>query len=171
MAAPRKLRLLSLDGGGVRGLSSLYILRDIMWRVAGEPPEGQERTIPKPCDYFDLIGGTSTGGLIAVMLGRLEMTVDDCIKAYVTLSKEIFSQPKQPSMLSKLPSMVGVEMEANYDASKFEAIIKGIITSAKLPEDALLKNVGAKCKVYVSLFYVCPARCLALCLDISSLST
>jgi patatin-like phospholipase/acyl hydrolase len=28
---------------------------------------------PKPCDYFDLIGGTSTGGLIAIMLGLLGM--------------------------------------------------------------------------------------------------
>jgi patatin-like phospholipase/acyl hydrolase len=28
---------------------------------------------PRPCDYFDLIGGTSTGGLIAIMLGLLGM--------------------------------------------------------------------------------------------------
>ncbi|KAM0321483.1 hypothetical protein ACHAQA_010097 [Verticillium albo-atrum] len=36
---------------------------------------------PKPCDYFDLIGGTSTGGPIAVVLGRLRMSVDDCTTA------------------------------------------------------------------------------------------
>src|SRR5271167_803976 len=63
-------RVLSLDGGGVRGLSSLLVLRDIMENVgqAKDLPES-----PKPSEYFDLIGGTSTGGLIAIMLGLLGM--------------------------------------------------------------------------------------------------
>ena len=51
----QELNLLSLDGGGVRGLSSLYILQRLMEAVNPEKP-------PKPCDYFDMIGGTSTGG-------------------------------------------------------------------------------------------------------------
>lgn len=29
--------------------------------------------VPRPCDYFDLIGGTNSGGLLAIMLGRLRM--------------------------------------------------------------------------------------------------
>jgi patatin-like phospholipase/acyl hydrolase len=49
------LRLLALDGGGVRGLSALMILRQLMETIDLENP-------PKPCDYFDMIGGTSTGG-------------------------------------------------------------------------------------------------------------
>ena len=35
--------------------------------------EAETPEVPRPCDYFDLIGGTSTGGLIAIMLGRLGM--------------------------------------------------------------------------------------------------
>jgi patatin-like phospholipase/acyl hydrolase len=51
----KELRLLALDGGGVRGLSALMILQQLMETVNPDSP-------PKPCDYFDMIGGTSTGG-------------------------------------------------------------------------------------------------------------
>ncbi|KAK5241248.1 hypothetical protein LTS06_012173, partial [Exophiala xenobiotica] len=51
----KELRLLALDGGGVRGLSSLMILDQLMQTIDPEHP-------PKPCEYFDMIGGTSTGG-------------------------------------------------------------------------------------------------------------
>jgi patatin-like phospholipase/acyl hydrolase len=50
-----ELRLLALDGGGVRGLSALMILEHLMETVDPDAP-------PKPCEYFDMIGGTSTGG-------------------------------------------------------------------------------------------------------------
>lgn len=53
------LCLLSLDGGGVRGLSTLYILKSIMDRLNREL---KKETPMKPCEVFDLIGGTSTGG-------------------------------------------------------------------------------------------------------------
>lgn len=57
----RGLCLLSLDGGGVRGLSTLYILRGLMQRLNDERHDiGLHRV--KPCEVFDLIGGTSTGG-------------------------------------------------------------------------------------------------------------
>jgi patatin-like phospholipase/acyl hydrolase len=65
-------RVLSLDGGGVRGLSSLLILREIMEEIQRR---SSAECTPLPCEYFDLIGGTSTGGLIAIMLGRLRMVL------------------------------------------------------------------------------------------------
>lgn len=40
------------------------MLRRLMYVTNPENP-------PKPCDVFDLIAGTSTGGLLAIMLGRL----------------------------------------------------------------------------------------------------
>jgi len=53
--------LLSLDGGGVRGLSTLYILKIIMDRMNLERGKNGLPSA-KPCEVFDLIGGTSTGG-------------------------------------------------------------------------------------------------------------
>jgi patatin-like phospholipase/acyl hydrolase len=58
------LRLLALDGGGVRGLSAFMILEQLMEAVDPDAP-------PNTCDYFDMIGGTSTGGCVV----RLEDTV------------------------------------------------------------------------------------------------
>jgi patatin-like phospholipase/acyl hydrolase len=57
-----ELRLLALDGGGVRGLSTLQILKQLMDVIDPESP-------PKPCDYFDMIGGTSTGGFVSDVVG------------------------------------------------------------------------------------------------------
>lgn len=65
--------LIFIDGGGIRGLSSLYILRDVMRRVKRidetKPPDKRlepelhgSTKLPLPCNYFDFIVGTSTGG-------------------------------------------------------------------------------------------------------------
>ncbi|KAI4599641.1 hypothetical protein KJ359_001738 [Pestalotiopsis sp. 9143b] len=55
------LCLLSLDGGGVRGLSTIYILERIMHRLNDERMKSRLPRV-KPCEVFDLIGGTGTGG-------------------------------------------------------------------------------------------------------------
>jgi len=55
--------ILSLDGRGIRGMSSLFILKELMEQI--KMKIGVTET-PRPCEYFDLIGGTSTGGLIAI---------------------------------------------------------------------------------------------------------
>lgn len=43
-------------------------------------PEQKDDFIPS--DYFETIVGTSTGGVIAIMLGRLRMSVNDCLRLY-----------------------------------------------------------------------------------------
>jgi Patatin-like phospholipase len=55
------LNLLCLDGGGIRGLSSLLILKQLMQNVAQQKDWDEP---PKPCEFFDMIGGTSTGGCV-----------------------------------------------------------------------------------------------------------
>ncbi|KAI8234217.1 Vegetative incompatibility protein HET-E-1 [Colletotrichum sp. SAR 10_86] len=68
----RPIRLLSLDGGGIRGVSSILVLKEVMRQVnIDRKPEDHLQ----PWQVFDLIGGTSTGGIIALMLGCLRMFV------------------------------------------------------------------------------------------------
>lgn len=82
------LRILSLDGGGVRGLFSIMVLEKALEEV--HQLEGGIGSTPKPCEVFNLIGGTSTGGLLAIMLGRLQMDLVSCQQAYRDMSKGIF---------------------------------------------------------------------------------
>lgn len=70
----QELRLLALDGGGVRGLSALIILQQLMETIDPDSP-------PKPCDYFDMMGGTSTGGwVIASQVDRTYLLTDQAYR-------------------------------------------------------------------------------------------
>ena len=135
VAMPRdNLRLLALDGGGVRGLSSLMILQQLMMTVDSESP-------PKPCEYFDMIGGTSTGGLIAVMLGRLRMTVDDCINAYTSLSDEVFEKKSHRVNING-------KLQGRFDAAELERAVKKILADRGFDENTLFKeSPDVSCKV------------------------
>ena len=50
--------------------------------------------IPKPCDHFDLIAGTGTGGLIAIMLGRLRLDLETCKDVYIRMTRRVFETDK-----------------------------------------------------------------------------
>lgn len=84
--------MLSIDGGGVRGLAALLILKCIMQEVNRLESDGDTGSLPLPCNYFDLAGGTSTGGLICLMLFRLRMDIDEAIDVYKQLAPRIFKR-------------------------------------------------------------------------------
>jgi hypothetical protein len=137
-SAPRDLCLLSLDGGGVRGLSTLMILKRIMEAINPEDP-------PNPCDYFHMIGGTSTGGLIALMLGRLRMTVDQCIEAYEDMTPDVFTKVHHRVKLKN------GESQGRFDHGAMEEHIKTLLTERLFKSDELLKDshVVGSCKTWV----------------------
>lgn len=83
----RPRRLLSLDGGGIRGIIPAQILLKIEKLLCNQPNS------PWKClgDYFDFIGGTSTGSIIAAGLAK-GMKVQDILDIYTKHGKEIFTQ-------------------------------------------------------------------------------
>lgn len=81
----KKFRILSLDGGGLKGIIQITVLKEI-----------ERRTGKRITDLFDLIAGTSTGGLIACALTVSDNGVDpkytlkDIEDIYTIRSQEIF---------------------------------------------------------------------------------
>jgi patatin-like phospholipase/acyl hydrolase len=72
-------RVLSIDGGGIKGVYPIAFLAEV------------EEYLSKPIhEYFDLIVGTSTGGIIALGLG-LGFPAKDVLKFYTTHGPNIFS--------------------------------------------------------------------------------
>lgn len=76
----RGVRILSLDGGIVTGYTSLIMLKRLLRLME---PEGRIY----PHKHFDLICGTSSGGLIAILLGRLRLDLDEATSTYLNLMK------------------------------------------------------------------------------------
>ena len=87
----KKIRILSLDGGGIRGIISCVILKYIEEQL-------QELDHPnaKLGDYFDLIAGSSTGGILAAILlfpdnsKKAKFSVQEALNLYAKRGDEIF---------------------------------------------------------------------------------
>lgn len=107
----------------------LIILQELMYRAyveaEGKPPKRDE--IPKPCEYFDLIAGTGTGGLIAIMLGRLRLGIETCLDTYVQMTKRVFETDK---------TIAGIPYKQTlFKASKLEEAIRACVREHTVFED------------------------------------
>ncbi|KIM20493.1 hypothetical protein M408DRAFT_135363 [Serendipita vermifera MAFF 305830] len=88
METSRNLRLVSFDGGGVRSFSQLIIMRAIMHQLNYNTNEA-----PKlPWERFDFMGGSGTGGLIAIMFARLHMSVEEVLDEFDIIVEQVYNQ-------------------------------------------------------------------------------
>lgn len=79
--------------------------------------------------------------LIAIMLGRLKMSVDECIDAYLSIMDRVFKK-KQHRVTIK------GKLQGRFDSDELAEAAKEVITGRDLAADALLKDaVDASCKV------------------------
>ena len=107
----------------------LILLQELMYRTyvecEGKAPKKDQ--IPKPCDYFDLIAGTGTGGLIAIMLGRLRLDLETCKEVYVRMTKRVFETDK---------TIAGIPYRSTlFKASKLEDAIRDCVREHTIFED------------------------------------
>jgi uncharacterized protein len=83
---PRKL--LALDGGGIRGILTLEVLLKMEQLLAEATGEGETFRL---CDFFDYIGGTSTGAIIAAGLAR-GMSAGELLEFYQQTGPAMFDK-------------------------------------------------------------------------------
>lgn len=89
-----KVRILSLDGGGVRGIIPAVILEHIEEQII----EITKNPDARISDYLDFCAGTSTGSIIAAMInvplpnGRPAYKMSDIVNSYMTLTDKVFKK-------------------------------------------------------------------------------
>ncbi|KAI0894839.1 acyl transferase/acyl hydrolase/lysophospholipase [Annulohypoxylon nitens] len=132
--------LLALDGGGVRGICELVTLHEIM---LGVQKAKNLTDLPRPCDYFHLMAGTSTGGLIAILLSRFRMTTQEAIDVYYEFSCRIFSRKNEQIWWGRL---LGLH---EFGPKALEEIIKELIDSRKSGELMLDAEPSHRSKAFV----------------------
>lgn len=167
---------LTFDSGGIRSYASLLILKDLMVEIGKielsypeahttsfypfEQPEQPLSTKPRsldesflidflPCHYFDYIVGTGTGGIVAIFLSRLRMSVKECLKNFESMASMIFEHERRISI-------VGFP-RAKYSKHTLERAIEIIISgktpihsiSEALPKFKMLPSPSDLCRTIV----------------------
>jgi patatin-like phospholipase/acyl hydrolase len=123
MAGPFKV--LSLDGGGIRGIIPALVLADV-----------ERRTGRRIAELFDLIVGTSTGGILALALTKPTRqgsaspayAATELVDLYANNGARIFKR----SVWHEVTSLGGA-LEEKYDASGLESVLRDYFTLSRRP--------------------------------------
>ncbi|GJN03791.1 hypothetical protein PR202_ga21270 [Eleusine coracana subsp. coracana] len=140
-ASPDKVKLitvLSIDGGGVRGIIPATILSFLEEKL--QELDGPDARI---ADYFDVVAGTSTGGLLTAMLtapnlnGRPLFAAKDLAQFYIDQSPKIF--PQKNWILSKVAGALRMVIGPKYNGKYLHALLRRYLGDLRL--DRTLTNV------------------------------
>ncbi|KAL2339170.1 hypothetical protein Fmac_013616 [Flemingia macrophylla] len=159
--AKQGLRILSMDGGGMKGLATVQMLKEI-----------EKGTGKRIHELFDLICGTSTGGMLAVALAIKLMSLEECEDIYKNLGKLVFAEPgpkdnEAATWREKLDQLYKSSSQSfrvvvhgsKHSAEQFERLLKEMCADedGDLMIDSAVKNVP---KVFVvsTLVSMMPAQ-------------
>ncbi|KAI4321537.1 hypothetical protein MLD38_034905 [Melastoma candidum] len=125
------ITILSIDGGGIRGIipgTILAFLESELQRIDGEEA--------RLADYFDVISGTSTGGLVTAMLaspndaGRPIFAAKDIKDFYLENCPKIF--PQDTCMLAPVVNVVKALSGPKYDGKYLHQLVREKLGDRKL---------------------------------------
>jgi len=133
MTAKKKFtRILSIDGGGIRGIipgTILIYIENKLKEVSGNPNA-------RIADYFDLIAGTSTGGILSCCYliknktnDNPKYTASQIVDLYLEYGEEIFKN----SLFHKIKSGGGI-LDEKYPKKGMQKVLKEYMGDALLSE-------------------------------------
>ncbi|KAJ9186703.1 hypothetical protein P3X46_002248 [Hevea brasiliensis] len=132
------ITILSVDGGGIRGIVPATILGFLDSEL--QKLDGEDARL---ADYFDVIAGTSTGGLVTAMLTALNeknrplFAAKDITDLYLEHCPKIFHQDSSP--FAPATNLVRALTEPKYDGKYLHQIVKEKLGDIRL--DQTLTNV------------------------------
>jgi patatin-like phospholipase/acyl hydrolase len=113
LAQNKPYKILSIDGGGIRGLIPALVLAEI-----------EKRTGKPISELFDLMAGTSTGGILTLGLnipnenGKARYTAQDLVNLFRNNGRQIFSKNGWRSIMTGL----GI-LDEKYSHRSFEKLL------------------------------------------------
>jgi patatin-like phospholipase/acyl hydrolase len=110
-----RFQILALDGGGLKGLFSAQVLSHM-----------EEDLGTRIVDHFDLIAGTSTGGIIALALS-IGMRPAEIVDFYSRHGSRIFPRADRPRWLRRI-------RRPRYDSGPLRAALQEVFGDRKLGE-------------------------------------
>ncbi|KAK1588958.1 hypothetical protein Q3G72_029031 [Acer saccharum] len=128
------ITVLSVDGGGIRGIISGVILAYLESQLQELDDDKDARL----ADYFDVIAGTSTGGLITALLtapdenGRPISAAEDIVPFYKQNGPEIF--PQTTGCLSRIVNLWKALMGSKYDGKNLHKAIEDTLKEKRLQD-------------------------------------
>ncbi|HEU4580288.1 MAG TPA: patatin-like phospholipase family protein [Polyangiaceae bacterium] len=127
-----KFRILAVDGGGIRGIVPGQILAHLEAYLQGLHGQPGLRL----ADCFDLIAGTSTGGILSCIYlfpdpgtGRPQFSAQQAVDLYLNYGDDIFSVP----LFKKISSLGGLTDE-KYPAAELERTLSTYFGDTKLSQ-------------------------------------
>ncbi|MEQ8908834.1 MAG: CBASS cGAMP-activated phospholipase [Vicingaceae bacterium] len=127
----RKVRILSIDGGGIRGVLAGEVLKRLEDKLQAK---SQDPNL-KLADYFDFMAGTSTGGILSLCYlcpnedGQPKYSAHDALNFYMEKGSSIFDR----NTWQRIKSGDGVTDE-KYSAKALEKALKETFGDTKLSE-------------------------------------
>src|SRR5438128_1565450 len=120
-------KVLSIDGGGIKGVYTAAMLRELEHALAKTPGS------PRLGEYFNLICGTSTGGLIALGLaaGR---TCDEIADTYLTKGPRIFQD--QYKVIQAFYSLRQLFLSSRYVSTELRKAVEELLGDRKISNAA-----------------------------------